>query len=282
LDLTRPSDLRPLLERHGLSLQKRFGQNFLISRPHLERIVATAEVTEADTVLEVGPGAGVLTRELATRAGRVVAIELDRTLLPLLSESLDGLSNVTLIEGDALSVALPPGIDRVVANIPYNITSPLLVRLLSHRPAFHSLTLLVQKEVAKRLIATPGSPDYGALTVFLAYHGNARIALSVPRGVFLPAPKVDSAVIHIAPHATPPVEVPSEEALFSVSRAAFGQRRKTLANALAAGLERDRGEIERVLISEGIDPMRRGETLSLVDFATISRRLFDRSATSEV
>lgn len=274
MDLTRPSELKPLLERHGLALQKRFGQNFLISRVHIEKIADAAKLTEADSVLEIGPGAGVLTVELARRAGKVTSIELDRNLLPLLDEVLAEFDNVTVLQGDALALPLPEA-NKVVANIPYNITSPLLVRLLSHRPAFQSLTLLVQKEVAQRLVAAPGTSDYGALTVFVNYYAKARIAVQVPKGVFLPPPKIDSAAIHLEVHSTPPVEVPSEEALFAVSRAAFGQRRKTIANALSAGLDRPREQIESALNQVGIDPLRRGETLSLADFAALACTLFD-------
>lgn len=274
MDLTRPSELKPLLERHGLALQKRFGQNFLISRVHIEKIADAAKLTEADSVLEIGPGAGVLTVELACRAGKVTSIELDRNLLPLLDEVLAEFDNVTVLQGDALALPLPEA-NKVVANIPYNITSPLLVRLLSHRPAFQSLTLLVQKEVAQRLVAAPGTSDYGALTVFVNYYAKARIAVQVPKGVFLPPPKIDSAAIHLEVHSTPPVEVPSEEALFAVSRAAFGQRRKTIANALSAGLDRPREQIESALNQVGIDPLRRGETLSLADFAALACTLFD-------
>ncbi|MGC4045716.1 MAG: 16S rRNA (adenine(1518)-N(6)/adenine(1519)-N(6))-dimethyltransferase RsmA [Armatimonas sp.] len=253
MDLTRPSELKPFLERHGFALQKRFGQNFLISRVHLEKIVGAAEIAKSDHVLEIGPGAGVLTVELAKQAGKVTSIELDRALIPLLDDVMTEFDNFTLLQGDALQLPLPEA-NKVVANIPYNITSPLLVRLLSHRPAFDSLTLLVQKEVAQRLVAAPGTSDYGALTVFVNYYASARIAVSVPKGVFLPPPKIDSAAIHLTVHSVPPVEVPSEEALFAVSRAAFGQRRKTIANALSAGLERTREDVESALNQCGIDP----------------------------
>jgi 16S rRNA (adenine1518-N6/adenine1519-N6)-dimethyltransferase len=281
LDLTRPSELKPLLERHGLALQKRFGQNFLISRVHLERIVEAAGLTETDTVLEIGPGAGALTVELARRAGHVTSIELDRSLFPLLGEVLTEHPNVTLLQGDALQLPLPAA-THVVANIPYNITSPLLVRLLSHQPAFQSLTLLVQKEVAQRLSAPPNTPDYGALTVFVNYYASVRIAVHVPRGAFLPPPKVDSAAIHLTIHPTPPVEVPSADALFTISRAAFGQRRKTIANALSAGLGQPRESVESALDQAGIDPQRRGETLSLSEFAAVARAAFDKRLALDV
>ena len=266
-----------------MSLQKRFGQNFLVSRVHLMKVVEAASPDESDTILEIGPGAGALTVELAQRAGKVVAVELDRNLLPLLAEVLAPFENVALIQADALKLDLSSlGATKVVANIPYNITSPLLIAFLRCRPAFQSITLMVQKEVAHRLAALPGTPDYGSLTVFVGYYASVALAADVPRGAFLPPPRVDSAVIHLTPHSLPPVEVPSEEALFAVSRAAFGQRRKTVGNALSHGLGRPRGEIDEVLHLAAIDPQHRGETLSLAEFARISRYLFDKDNYQEI
>jgi 16S rRNA (adenine1518-N6/adenine1519-N6)-dimethyltransferase len=266
-----------------MSLQKRFGQNFLISRPHLMKVVEAASPDENDTVLEVGPGAGALTVELASRAKRVVAIELDRFLLPLLEESLAEFSNVEVIQADALKRDLSVyGATKVVANIPYNITSPLLIAFLRCQPTFHSITLMVQKEVATRLLAAPGTSDYGSLTVFVNYYASVSLASDVPRGAFMPPPKVDSAVIHLVPHAEPPVEVPSADALFAVSRAAFGQRRKTVVNALSHGLGRAREAVDLALRQAGVDPQRRGETVSLLEFAAIARGLFDKEMPSEI
>lgn len=266
-----------------MSLQKRFGQNFLISRPHLMKVVEAASPDGTDTVLEIGPGAGALTVELAARAKKVVAVELDRYLLPLLEESLAGFSNVEVIQADALKLDLSTlGATKVVANIPYNITSPLLIAFLRCQPRFQSITLMVQKEVATRLLASSGSSDYGSLTVFVSYYASVALAADVPRGAFMPPPKVDSAIIHLVPHRRPPVEVPSEDALFAVSRAAFGQRRKTVGNALSHGLGRMREDVNAALRDAEIDPQRRGETLSLTEFAEISQRLFDKDAPAEI
>jgi 16S rRNA (adenine1518-N6/adenine1519-N6)-dimethyltransferase len=279
-DLTKPTVLRAALARHGLVLSRRYGQNFLVSRAHLDKVIAAADLGPDDTVFEIGPGAGTLTVELAQRAGAVIAIELDRGILPLLYDTVAGCANVRIVEGDALKMdwdALLPetGIVRVAANIPYNITSPLLVALLEHRPAFASVTLMVQKEVAQRLVAAPGTSDYGALTVFTRFHAQVRLVAAVPRGVFFPPPKVDSAVVHLVPHAAAPVSVARAEHFFAVSRAAFAQRRKMLIGALTHGLNLPRERVQAALSAAGIDGERRGETLDLPEFAAIARAVFD-------
>ena len=281
-DLTRPSALRGLLARHGVHLTKRFGQHFLADRHHLMRVVEAAQLTAADTVLEVGPGAGVLTVELAACAGTVVAVELDRNMLTVLGETLAGFDNVRVIAGDALKLnfadVLPAtGSIKVAANIPYNITSPLLVRFLERVPPFVSLTLMVQKEVADRLRARPGSPEYGSLSVFAQFYAAVELVCVVPSGAFFPPPRVDSAVVHLVPYPVPPVVVPSAEAFLKVSRAAVGQRRKTLSNALTAGLDLPRETILAALAHAGVDPGLRGEVLGLEAFAAIARALAQSS-----
>jgi 16S rRNA (adenine1518-N6/adenine1519-N6)-dimethyltransferase len=279
IDLTKPSELRPLLARHGIELSKRFGQNFLVSRVHLEKAVAAAGITDSDFVFEIGPGAGVLTIELARRAGRVLAVELDRKLPPVLAEVMAEFPNFTLIQDDALKMSwdgLFP-IDqtiKVAANIPYNITSPLLVKLLEHTPKFASITLLVQKEVADRLKSGPNDDFYGSLSVFTQFYASVTVPVSVPRNAFFPPPKVDSAVIHLIPHRAPIVETPSPEAFFAVSRAAFGQRRKMLLGALSHGMDRPRPEILAALETANVAGDRRAETLTLAEIAAISRALF--------
>lgn len=290
MDLTKPSDLSRLLKAHGLHLSKRLGQNFLVDRTHLLRVVETAQVGPGDRVFEVGPGVGTLTVELAARAARVVAVELDRGLLPVLADVLAPFPNATVVHADALRLDLPAFLAehfgaveeagttplKVAANIPYNITSPLLARLLENRPRFSSITLMVQKEVARRLAAAPGTEDYGAFSVFAQFHAEVSVAGIVPRGAFFPPPKVDSAVVHLVPREAPPVDVPSPEAFFGVSRGVFGQRRKTIANALvgAPGLEFTREQIAGALGAAGIDGGRRGETLSLEEIAALCRALF--------
>lgn len=289
-DLTRASVLKPLLQRHGLMLSKRFGQNFLVSRPHLMRVVDAADIQPKDLVFEIGPGVGVLTTELALRARQVVAVELDKGLLPLLAETLaPHAQTVTVVQADALRLDLPTFFAqhfgetfasgqskvKVAANIPYNITSPILALLLSNKHLLSSITLMVQKEVARRLVAPPNSDDYSALSVFAQFHATVRIAATVPRGAFFPPPKVDSAVVHLVPHATPPVSVIRETAFFVVSRAAFGQRRKTLANALAnnAAVALSKEQVAGVLTIADIDGQRRGETLTLAEIARIADAL---------
>lgn len=279
-DLTRPVVLRELLARHGMQPSRRFGQNFLINRPALERIVRAAQLEREDQVLEIGPGAGVLTRELSARCRRVVAIELDRGMIPVLEDSLARHPNVEVHQGDALRLDWAGMLGRasgvkVVANIPYNITSPLLVRILEYVPAFASATLLVQREVAQRVVAEPGGAAYGSLSVFVAYYAAARIVATVPAGAFLPPPKVESAVVHLVPHSEPPVEEPPER-LFRVTRAAFGQRRKTLRNALSAGLDLPADAVADALSAAAVDPGLRAEALGVAEFDRISRVFHDR------
>ena len=285
MDLTKPGDLKRLLEAHGLHLTKRFGQHFLTSRVHLEKVIEAASVGAGDFIFEIGPGVGTLTVELAQRAAKVVSVELDRGIVPLLTENVAAFPNVTIVQADALKLDLPALLDeqwgvgtrgKVVANIPYNITSPLLVKLLETKDRFSSLTLMVQKEVADRLRAAPDTANYGSLTVFARFYAEITVPASVPRGAFFPPPKVDSAVIHLVPHPVPPVEVPSAEAFFLISRAAFGQRRKTLLNALtnAESVPFDRERILSALEAVKIDGQRRGETLNLNELASLTRALF--------
>lgn len=294
MDLTKPSELSRLLKAHGLHLTKRLGQNFLVDRTHLLRVVETAGVTGEDRVFEIGPGVGTLTIELAQRAKRVVSVELDRGLLPVLADVLAPFPSAAVVHADALRLDLPAFLAehlgaspdepvKVVANIPYNITSPLLARLLDNKNLFTSITLMVQKEVARRLAARPDTDDYGSFSVFAQFHATVLVAAIVPRGAFFPSPKVDSAIVHLVPRPVSPVDVPTEEAFFLVSRAAFGQRRKTLTNALAndpalGARTFDRPAIERALEAAGVDGQRRGETLSLEELAAISRALFSPAA----
>ena len=279
MDLTKPFDLKRLLNAHGLQLSKRFGQNFLVDRSHLLRVVNAAEITPADNIFEIGPGVGTLTVELAQRAKRVVCVEFDRAVLPALAQTVAPFPNVTIVQADALKLELAEFLlehfggepAKVVANIPYNITSPLLIQMLPNR-RFTSLTLMVQKEVVDRLIAAPDTENYGSLSVFAQFYAQVSTFGVVPRGAFYPPPRVDSAVVHLAVRNAPPVNVPSEAAFFAVSRAAFNQRRKTLLNALANAptLSFSKTEIAGALAACGIDGVRRGETLSLAEIAALS------------
>lgn len=283
LDLSRPSTVKAVMAAHGIRPQHRLGQNFLVEARVLDRIVAACELTPEDLVLEIGPGLGSLTQRLAGAAGRVVAVELDRSLVSVLQRVLADLCpNVEIVHGDAAKIdlhrlleeRLEPGRKaKVAANLPYYITTPLLMRLLEEGLPLERIVVMVQKEVADRMVASPGSKEYGALSVAVQYYTEAEIVTRVARGAFLPPPEVDSAVVRMVMRREPPVSAP-REAFFAVVRAAFGQRRKTLLNALAAGLGADKGVIARALEGAGVEPSRRGETLSLEEFAAVARNLY--------
>ena len=284
MNLSSPAAVAALLRRHNLRPRKRFGQNFLVDANTLAKIVEAGGVGPGDRVAEIGTGLGVLTAALAgavTPSGQVVTVEVDRDLLPALTDTVAGLPQVRVVSADALALDWPRFLaDRftdgppvkVIANIPYNITTPLLTSLLAQRGHFGVLVLLVQKEVAQRLAAAPGKPDYGALSVFAQFHAQVEIVGIVSRRVFLPAPDVDSAIIRLTPYPTPPVAVADEKRFFAVVRAAFGQRRKALIGALSGdpALGWDRGKSSAALESAGIDSARRGETLSLEEFARLA------------
>ncbi len=286
--LTAPSRVRALLARHGLRPDRRRGQHFLVDANVLAKILAAAELREEDRVLEIGPGLGTVTRELAARAERVVAVEVDRRLLPVLEETLSGLDNVTVVAGDALRVDLDalcpgdPGSWKVVANLPYYLTGPLVARLLTlgargGRPPgrFGRLVVMVQEEVAARLVAAPGSEAYGAFSVLVQYHATAEAVARVSPNCFYPPPEVVSAVVRLEARREPPVAA-EPRALFAVVRAAFGQRRKSLRNALSSGLGLAPREVEEALRAAGIAPGRRGETLSLAEFGALAALLGER------
>ena len=285
MNLSSPAALAALLRRHGLHPRRRFGQNFLVDANTLAKIVTAGTLGPGDSVLEIGAGLGVLTGALAhavTPAGRVVSLEIDHDLLPALMETVGELPQVQIVPGDAMALDWPAFLDEhfadasqvsVVANIPYNITSPLLTTLLGQRGRFARIVLLVQKEVAARLGAKPGTPDYSALGVFSQFHAQVETVGIVSRRVFFPPPDVDSAIVRLTPHAAPPVAVADERLFFAVVRAAFGQRRKALLNALAGdpalGWSRERAAA--ALAAAEIDAGRRGETLSLEEFARLSQ-----------
>lgn len=268
--LATPKAVRRVLEAYGLRCKKSLGQNFLVDRNILGKIVAAAEVQPGDWVLEIGPGIGSLTQALAEAGAKVVAIEIDRDLVNVLRETMAYYPEVQVIHADAMSVTLPELLPasvsfRVVANLPYYVTSPLLMRLLESDLPLTTVVLMVQREVAQRIAAQPGSKDYGALTVAVAYRAEARIVASVPRTVFYPPPNVDSSVIRLDPR---PFPFPAADAatFSAIVRAAFGHRRKTLRNALSTVVV----DAEGLLLAAGIDGQRRGETLTPAEYGRLS------------
>jgi len=285
MNLSSPAAVSALLKRHNLHPRKRFGQNFLVDGNTLAKIVAAGELGPGGVALEIGAGLGVLTSALAeavTETGRVVSVEVDTDLLPALAETVGDKPQVQVVTADALALDWPAFLDAhfpenvkpaVVANIPYNITSPLLTTLSEQHGRFSRIVLLVQKEVAARLGAKAGTPDYGSLSVFVQYHAQVETIGMVSRRVFFPPPDVDSAVVRLTPHAAPPVDVPNEAQLFAVVRAAFGQRRKALLNALSGdpALGWSREQAAAALEAAKIDSGRRGETLTLSEFALLAQ-----------
>lgn len=275
--LTDIAYVRDLLARHGFSFSKKLGQNFLINPSVCPRMAASCGADKAGGVLEIGPGVGVLTKELAAVAGQVVAIELDDRLLPVLDETLADCENVAVVHGDALKLDLHALLrerfgDRpvsVCANLPYYITSPLIMALLESRLPVESLTVMVQREAADRLCAAPGTRAAGAVTLAVAYYAEAEKLFDVSRGSFMPAPNVDSAVIRLTVRKTPPVSARDEKTMFRLIRAGFGQRRKTLLNSLSAALP-DRDRLRAALETAGVSPTARAEELTLAQFAAIA------------
>ena len=279
-ELTDPKTVSALLARHGLALQKARGQNFLINPTVCPRMARACGAGKADAVLEIGPGVGVLTRQLAAVAGQVLAVEVDHGLIPLLAETVGDLPNVQVVEGDILKLDLADLWQRfenkrvfVCANLPYYITTPILMALLESGLPIAGMTVMVQKEFAARLCAPVGSRQSGALTVAAAYHAHCEAVFSVARGSFLPAPKVDSTVIRLTPHAAPPVTVTDEAFFFKTVKAAFGQRRKTLPNALSAGLGVEKSAVVNALAAQNLPAAARAEQLTLPQLAALANAL---------
>ena len=272
-DLTDMGTLKRLLERHGIFPNKGLGQHLLISRRALNAVVAAADLTPDDSVLEVGAGPGVLTRELAQRARRVVAVELDRAVLPVLRETTAGLANVEIIPRNLLEVAPEEVFGdapyKLVANLPYYITSLILRYLLESANPPRVLVVMVQREVAERLVAGPGEMSLLALSV--QFYGTSRIVAYVPATAFYPPPKVDSAVVRVDLHPAPPLDAAARDRFFELIHAGFAEKRKQLHNSLARHLSDPRETVDRWLAEAGIDPMRRPQTLSLEEWLRLSR-----------
>lgn len=282
MNLCNRSDVQALLARHGFRFSKSMGQNFLMDAAVPVRIAEAAGLSSSVGVLEIGPGIGALTVELAQRAGRVTAVELDRALLPLLAETLAPYPNTDVIHGNILQQDLReliarvfPGLTPVVcANLPYNITSPVLTHLIE-ADCFRRITVMVQREVALRICAAPGTADYGAFSVYMQYHMQPELLFDVPPESFLPAPKVTSSVITMTPYETKPVSVQNETLFFRVVKAAFGQRRKTLPNALLAafGGQLTKSDLQQILSACGLPLDIRGERLDLAAFAAVTEQI---------
>ena len=272
-----PQNTIAVLQKYHFNFQKKFGQNFLIDPRVLERIMEAAEITGEDFVLEIGPGIGTMTQYLCERAKEVVAVEIDRNLIPILADTLQDYKNVTVLNEDILKLDITRLVReknggkpiKVVANLPYYITTPLVMRFLEEGFHIERITVMVQKEVAQRFQAKAGSKDYGAITAMLNYYGEVKTAFMVPKTLFIPQPKVDSAVIDIVPFEQKPCLADDEKLLRTLIKAAFSQRRKTLSNAIKTA--NIAPEIMHSAFNQcGIDPKRRGETLTIAEFVCLS------------
>ena len=278
--LSNPQNTIQVIQKHGFAFQKKFGQNFLIDAHVLDKIIAAAGVTADDMVLEIGPGIGTMTQYLAERARQVTAVEIDTNLIPILKETLSDYDNVTVINEDILKVDIKKLAEeynagkpiKVVANLPYYITTPIIMGLFESGVPIDNITVMVQKEVADRMQVGPGSKDYGALSLAVQYYAEPYIVANVPPNCFIPRPNVGSAVLRLTRHQTPPVEVKDRELMFKLIRASFNQRRKTLLNGLNNSPELSFGkeQIAAAIEQLGVSAAVRGEALTLEQFARLS------------
>ncbi|HAE60850.1 MAG TPA: 16S rRNA (adenine(1518)-N(6)/adenine(1519)-N(6))-dimethyltransferase [Eubacteriaceae bacterium] len=275
--LTSPKIIEEILKRHGFKMSKKFGQNFLTDENIVSKIVNVAEVSEEDVVLEIGPGIGAMTAKLCERAKHVIAVEIDKMLIPILKETLAEYKNCTVINEDILKLDIGSEIKKythkkfkVVANLPYYITTPIIMGLLEKDLPMESITVMIQKEVAERIAATPGGKEYGALTVACGYYTRPQLSFIVPSRVFVPRPKVDSAVIHMLVREDRLMDKDDKDRFFSVVKAGFANRRKTLLNTLSNNLDYDKAEVKKALLLAGIEESKRAETLSFEDFKMLS------------
>lgn len=284
-DIATPVRTQEILKKYGFSFKKSLGQNFLIDPNILRNIVGHADLTKDSAAIEVGPGIGALTEHLARQAGKVVSFEIDQRLLPVLEDTLSPYDNVEIIHSDILKANVKEVIDiqlagyediMVVANLPYYVTTPILMKLLMEGLPLRGMVVMMQKEVADRISAKPGTKAYGSLSIAVQYYMQAEIAMIVPKTVFMPQPNVDSAVLRLIRHDAPPVQVKDEDFFFTVTKAAFAQRRKTLLNNLQSQLPNGKARKEEILVAleeAGIEPTRRGETLSIEEFGKLSDHL---------
>jgi 16S rRNA (adenine1518-N6/adenine1519-N6)-dimethyltransferase len=278
--LYSPSQVREVLDRHGFTFSKGLGQNFLIDGNIVRKIVKSADIGKDDYVLEIGPGMGTLTEELALNAKKVIAVEIDERLRPVLAETLDPYDNVEVVYGDVLKLPLREIIEdkcngqpvKVVANLPYYVTTPIIGRLIEEELPLVSISVMVQKEVADRMVARPHTKDYGSLTLFVGFYTEPQIMMKVPKTVFMPQPKIDSSVIRLNVRKELPDT--NRDSYFKLVRAAFSKRRKILINALSTyGLEADKEELREALKRAAIEETVRGEDLEMDDYVRLAREL---------
>ena len=277
-----PANTIDVLQKYNFNFQKKFGQNFLIDTRVLERIIDASEISKDDCVLEIGPGIGTMTQYLAENAREVIAVEIDKALIPILSDTLKDYSNVTVINDDILKVDINKIVEeknngqpiKVVANLPYYITTPIIMGLFESHVPLKCITVMVQKEVADRMQVGPGTKDYGALSLAVQYYANPEVVANVPPNCFIPRPNVGSAVIRLTRYDNPPVKVDDEKFMFSLIRASFNQRRKTLINGLTnGGIGISKEKIQSVLEEMSLPLTIRGEALTLEQFAQLSNLL---------
>lgn len=284
-ELSNFKNTQEIIKKHNFSIQKKYGQNFLIDEHVLNKIISAAELTEDDYVIEIGPGIGTMTERMAPECRHVTAIEIDKELIPILSETLSGFDNVDIINEDVLKVDLNKLIAerndnkpvKVVANLPYYITTPIIMSLLENKIPIDTITVMVQKEVADRMMVGPGTKDYGALSLAVQYYAKPYIVANVPMNCFIPRPNVASAVIRLTCHKEPPVTVKDEKLMFNLIRASFNQRRKTLINGISnfSGLSFTKEQVAMALNSIGLSENIRGEALDLEKFAKLSDALLE-------
>ena len=283
--LGNPQKTIEVIQKYEFAFQKMFGQNFLIDTHVLDKIISAAEITKDDLVVEIGPGIGTMTQYLACAAREVVAIEIDKMLIPILQDTLSAYDNVTIINEDVLKVDLNKLAEeknggrpvKVVANLPYYITTPIIMGLFENHVPLHSITIMVQKEVADRMRMGPGTKDYGALSLAVQYYAEPYLVANVPQNCFMPRPKIGSAVIKLTVHEKPPVTVRDEKLMFRLIRASFNQRRKTLANGLnnSPELHYSKEQIAEAIEKLGTSPSVRGEALTLEQFARLADILLE-------